>query len=405
MKIITSVVWLSVALFPLLGFAQHADQLTGTVHGFVFDGSRADSRGRGSVLAGHEVVLREYVDGSADGVAQRHTITDAAGRFEFTDLNVGKRFAFAPVSVKDGIEYVGSVVTLTADSLSKRSDVAVFDTTRSDSGIVLSMQHIIITPGKGTLQVHEVYVFSNESKYTYLGHPDIDHPDKTTVLQLDLPEHAQEIQVGGDLMGCCAVVTEGKILDTMAFQPGVRRAVVSYLLPYQGGSADLLKTVHHPTAMLDVFLPENAGSLEAPKLSSRGGFSIREESYQRFTGTALAKGTKLTLALTGLPEAPRDWRWLPPVLLAALILGGLALHRVKKTPAHVHPRSGEGHDPCATSSEKQRIIDELRQAEAVFKAGAIDESTYISIRTQLQEQVQAIDSQQEHSYAARAKNE
>ncbi|MFQ5676010.1 MAG: hypothetical protein ACE5G1_08955, partial [bacterium] len=174
---------------------------------------------------------------------------------------------------------------------------------------------------------------------------------------------------------------------------GLRQEVVSYLLPYQGQSATLIKTVAHPTTALDVFLPEKSGTLSSSNLISQGSFPIRGETYQRFSGSDFTAGDVVTMTLSELPGSPRDWRWLPPVVLSALVLAGLGIYRRGKrrhSPVEAAPSTVSSEQ----DADRRRLVEEILQLDEVFEAGGIDESTYVNAREKLKQQVLAIDAEE-----------
>ena len=382
------------------GWAEPQTDDRGVVYGVVWNGTRQNPAGEPTPLANHEVVLHKYVDGQADPNPRAHTTTDARGRFEFTGLEVGERFAYYPVAVLDGIEYYGALVTVTPDTAKRRSDVHVFETTLSDSSIALAMEHILVEPMAGKLQVKEILVFTNKGRRTVVGSIPSGQPGKNVVLRLEVPQQAIEVQFGGDLMACCAVVNGNQIYDTMEFKPGVRREVLSYLLPYTGKQATLVKKMDYAVAGMDVFLPKGSGTLNAPGFESQGDFQIRGQRFERYTATGLAQGTVLTLTFAQLPAAPRDWRWLPPVALALLLLVGFGMRRRLKSEA-VPPQSapepgeaegveGEETEP-AHQHERDRLLDAILQLERAYETGSIEEATYLDARSRLEELILELD--------------
>lgn len=386
---------LGALLVPTLALSQNQNaKIMGRIYGYVFNASQTTNADKKVGLAGQEVVLHKYVDGKAAEGARAHTETDANGRFEFKELEVGKRFAYYPVSVFTGLDYYGGLVTLTSDSAAKRSDVPVFEPTRSDSGVSVAMQHIVLTPGPGVLNVKEILVFTNRSRYTYTGSAPTGQPGKNIVLQVDVPDGATELQFGGDLMACCAVVSDNHVFDTMEFKPGMRQEVVSYVLPYTGNGTSLVKEIVHPTAELDVFIPEDSGTFSAAGFSSMGSFQIRGQAYQRFNAADHDEGDILTLTFSDLPSAPRNWRWLPPVLLVVLVIAGFGIYRRGRKSKMINAMTSKVTSlPTEVNVERQRILYEILQIDEAFESGTINETTYSAVREKLKEQVLAIDEQ------------
>jgi hypothetical protein len=225
-------------LLPFAAWSQ-PESKTGAVFGRVLNASR-DS----AAMAGLEVVLVQYVDDQEVEHARPRTITDARGRFVFEGLETGERFAYYPLAVFADIEYSGLLVNPAPSSPRQRSDVFIFDPTTSDSAISTTVHHLILKPEPGMIAVRELFLFANRGNHTYVGRLP-SGSKKNVVLSLETPIHATEVQFGGDLMSCCAVVKGNQIFDTMEFKPGTRQVMLNYRLPYKGDEASLVKTIAH----------------------------------------------------------------------------------------------------------------------------------------------------------------
>jgi hypothetical protein len=411
MKFLLLTVWLPFVFIPGLSSAENLKNNSGSVYGYVYNGSAAyissdDSKvsRNKSGVAGQKVVLYRYVDGQQVEEPRPHTVTDAEGRFQFTGLEVGARFAYYPVAVFEDIEYYGKVVTIQADSARKRSDVLVFESTASDSNILVGTHHIIIKPGLGALNVREYYFFANQGRHTYVGTLPAGPPNKNIVLQIEVPENATELNFGGDLMSCCAVVTDHYIFDTMEFKPGMRQIVINYLLPYTGREASLIKKISHPTAEIDVFLPENTGNLTAPNLTTQPAFEIRGQMFRRFKGTNLTKGSMLFLGFTELPATAPDWRWLAPVILVVLIVAVYGAHRWRKSNRSME-KSEDALQEGPNAKERRRLLNEILLLDETFEAGTIDANTYYKTREELEHLVFELDAESQKTDASELKKQ
>lgn len=367
--------------------AQDQTNSKGAVYGYVYNASQQTAYKK-SGLAGVDVVLHRYVDGKEVEGERPHGVTDARGRFEFTGLQMGSRFGYYPATVFEGVEYYGSLVSLSPDTVRKRSDVQAFEATQSDSAVAIAMQHIVITPNQGNLQVREIYVFANRGLRTYVGGLPAGQANKKIVLLIVVPEQATDVQFGGDLMSCCAVTVGNRTYDTMAFKPGTRQILVTYTLPYEGSEAALVKEITHPTSHLDVFLPEGMGILQAAGFTPQTGFTIRGENYQRSSAQDLNKGSTVMLDIQDLPSSPMDLRWLAPVILGLLVLAGFFLRKKMK-----QSQQSERSATAALNPDRQRLLNEIMQLDDAFEAGSINKSTYLSTREKLKEMILAIDKQ------------
>lgn len=404
MKILSLIVNLCLLFVSDLTSTENAQNDSGMVYGYVFNSSLGSASSYeakpfpgSSGVAGQEVVLHIYIDGQSAEGARPHSVTDANGRFEFKSLAIGKRFAYYPVSVFQGIEYYGEVVVLTPDSVQKRSDLSLFGTTQSDSTIFVAMHHIILKPAIGSLNVREVILFANRGRHTFVGDVPAGPPGKNIVLRADVPDGATQVQFGGELMSCCAVVNDNHIFDTMEFKPGMRQVVINYLLPYEGKEASLSKKLTHPTDNVDLFLPEGAGTVHAPGFASRPLFKIREQNYQRFSAANLGAGSILTLSVTDLASAPRDLRWVAPAALAVLIFALFGIHWWRKSSQSSDEPPEQSLGNGLIDRKRRLLLNEILRLDAAFEAGALDEPTYSTTRERLKHLVLELDSKRDDS--------
>jgi hypothetical protein len=274
-------------------------------------------------------------------------------------LDSGLGLAYYPGAVFEGTPYYGGLIRFAPDSLEKRSDVVVFRSSTSDSGIAVVRHHIIVTPESGELQVKELFVFSNDSRFTFVGSPAMRRDSKNLVLTMAVPDHADKMSFGGELMGCCAVVDGNRVYDTMVFKPGVRQVAISYVLPYEDSETTINKIVSYPTMETDVFIPEGPISLSVAGFSSRGSFALYGKQYHRYAMANLGAGDFMNLTLSGLPGAPADWRWAPLALLFIVAFGGPILYRKRLKARHI-----EGAE-SATEHQQLTEPDDVSTCESI----------------------------------------
>jgi len=318
-KILFALLTISIAL------ANQGGEENGRVFGTVLNGSRDNMP-----VPEQEVMLQKYVQGQKVESFQMHSVTNAAGQYSFDGLGTGENITYYPTTVFYDIEYGGRIVQLTTDILQQESEVVVFETTGLDTAITVSMHHVIIEPGMGNLNVREVLYFTNHSTYSFVG-TDRLSGDKKKVLELETHPAATEVELGGDLMSCCAIRQENKIFDTMEFQPGTRSVVLSYIVPYQGDRITWEKSIYYPTDNFDVFLVD--GMLNGFSVRGAPGnrnpisvdvgkpepFQIHDRSFNRYQVKNLTAGDTVELAIVDLPKEPTQYKLWAPVILILII--------------------------------------------------------------------------------------
>ncbi len=381
-------------LMPLAATAGKAPQKA-TLTGRVLNGSRDNQP-----VAGQEVVLYTLINGKEVNAPRPKTVTDASGRFVFRDLEIGKSRAYYPLTYNGSVEYSGKLIKADSSRLQLESDIILYESTSSDSAITTEMHHVIVEPGNGgMLKVTELYLFSNRNNYTYAGQfPIPNSKEKFVVLQVQVPEEATEVKYGGDLMSCCAVINGNEIIDTMPFKPGRRQIFLSYLLPYDGTSLAFSRPLYHPVKAFDLFFTDpirlqafrvqRADSPEATAADNRTErVQFNGKNYNHFTVRSLDKGSRFELAFAGLPEAPRDYRWLAPVALIAMIVFVFAARR-RRTPAQPN---GRRPDLRAAIHKRRELIEEILALDQRYEAGEIEPASYTASREKLMEAVLQVD--------------
>nr|NIR51715.1 cytochrome c-type biogenesis protein CcmH [candidate division KSB1 bacterium]NIR69034.1 cytochrome c-type biogenesis protein CcmH [candidate division KSB1 bacterium]NIS25602.1 cytochrome c-type biogenesis protein CcmH [candidate division KSB1 bacterium]NIT73952.1 cytochrome c-type biogenesis protein CcmH [candidate division KSB1 bacterium]NIU26279.1 cytochrome c-type biogenesis protein CcmH [candidate division KSB1 bacterium] len=94
--------------------------------------------------------------------------------------------------------------------------------------------------------------------------------------------------------------------------------------------------------------------------------------------------------------APVDLRWLAPLILAVLVIGGFFLRRYqKRKESKTAPASHK-------KAERQRLLHEILQLDDAFAAGNVGETDYLMSREKLKKEVLALEGSNGESSAAEA---
>ena len=98
----------------------------------------------------------------------------------------------------------------------------------------------------------------------------------------------------------------------------------------------------------------------------------------------------LSLGLSNLPSAPRDFRWLAPIALVVMIVSGFVFYRIRaKNEGPALPKGEVVDDPA---EKRRELVNRILALDDQFETGAIDKEVYLIEREKLIEQVEAIDS-------------
>lgn len=310
------------ALIALWSFTVLLEARPDTITGIVRNGSRADE-----VVPDQDVILTRYTGGQKDETFQIQTRTDSTGRFAFRTDESDSTMVYVPITTYAAVEYSGPGLPMTADP--HLGDIMVYDTTSRDTGIGVPMHHILIEPGIDELVVKEIMLFENSSPFTYVGltPPGEAKPHTLTITTFS---GMMNMEIGGDLMSCCAINGKDRVYDSMEFQPGTRNIMVAYTIPYANDEILWRDTLQYATGNYDIFLAQGQATLTAERLGPDGisfadtttrmeSFQIRGQMYDRIHFTGLTKGDVLRLSLKNLPRKLRDMKILAPLLLVVVI--------------------------------------------------------------------------------------
>lgn len=329
----------------------------------------------GEPVAGLPVILYEVAQGEQNSVPHQKTVTDAAGRFEFTDLEAAPSTVYYPAVTYQDVEYFGPAIRFGDGEEAKTSDVTVFETSEEPEGIQVGMEHLIIEPSAGVLLVKELCMVQNESDRTYVGLKEV-APGKRGTLEFGLPDGYEQLSLGGDLMSCCAVVKETALFETMAIKPGMRQESFSYQLKYRGRDYTFEKVAAHGITFMDVFVPDIGIRVEAEGLESFGSFNIRNQPYLRYGMKNIPAGSKISIRLSNLPAAPTDLRWVALSGVAVVLALGIWF-------AVRYGRPGAGPSP----GDRESLIVAIADLDDRFESGEIDEAHYRREREALKQRL------------------
>ena len=285
-------------------------------------------------------VLRADSAPVADALVELHRITadsgaivDAArtradGGFRFVvDPAVDPGAVYLASARYSGILYWGPPVHGGSAVLGEGAGpftIAVYDTAAvgGPSGdLVVGIRHVVLTPGRESLQVDEVI--------------DVKGPRDRTLVSIGDSVPVWQGSLGRGARGATPTTTDVSPQDMLlrgstvgllgVLPPGGARLGVSYFV----ASLEYVLTLEHPTDRLEVLVVDvpglevdATGVREAPTERADRGAAMR-----RFAATDLAAGATIRLRL-GItePGSPAVWPWLTAAVL--LSLGALASRKL-----------------------------------------------------------------------------
>ncbi len=337
-----------------------------------------------SLRSGMTVELNRYQNNQLDSEFKASATVDEAGKFMFENLPQSSTAFYEPVVTYQNVKYYGDVVQLTKDQSRATSQVAIYETTHSDSALTAVRHHFLISPAEGFASIREVVVLQNRSDRTYVGNQ-ATSGGKFRTLQYRLPEGASQLQLGKGLMSCCVEQIEDGFYDTMEIQPGKKEVVFSYRLDTPDEMLQIDKPVTISTASFDVFPMDPALQISSEQLTET---PMSNSKFTRYAAAGLAPLSSISFQISGLTGKPLN---LSALFLAGffgllLIGGGYVWLRSRSTS----PKPGaEGEDLETTDADyesrqsREELIREIAELDEAYEGKKIEGKDYQERRNEL----------------------
>jgi hypothetical protein len=261
---------------------------------------------------------------------------DAEGRFRFALPQVdtaGGFTVFFATAMVDGVRYFGPA--LHPGEAGTSYVVAVYDTTSARPALdqlrVQRRDVIVVAGQRGGWEVAEVVRVENPTSWTVVG------PGGSPVWGMTVPEGATDFQTeqpgvsenAGAEKPADLVLMGGRVLATVPLTPGGRDFFFRYRLPSRTGTLALPTSLRTDTLALYVRQP--APGVRVDGLPAGEPFEAEGEQFLRYTGTALAPGSMVSVRPRKNNGAPMDPR-IAAGAAAALVLAAGAWLALRRRP-------------------------------------------------------------------------
>ena len=187
------------------------------------------------------------------------------------------------------------------------------------------MRHVVAKATDAGLLVMDFLIVNNPADRTWTG--TVGPDGKPATMWVALPVGAKDIEMDGAFHECCARQEDGKLVSTAPLVPGQSQFRVAYLVPGEGGKASMTIEAPAPVGGMMLMVPEDqAGFANIEGLEKGQAFPADGNGamMRAFMGRDIMPGQKITLTMTGLPEAvaPEGF-WSTPKIVG--IVGGAVL--------------------------------------------------------------------------------
>jgi len=185
------------------------------------------------------------------------------------------------------------------------------------------------------------------------------------------------------------------ILDTMDLQPGAKRILLQYQIPYGGTEYLLTKSFHYPTTAFYVLAPSIFG-LSGDDLLLEGPLDLQGRQYMALGRETVPPGSEVTVVIGQLPLV-----WTGYILIAVLgavvagLAGGTIYLMVRKRKGRT-PQGEKPKDESARQSgedleaRRNTLLSLLAHLDDQFEAKQVTETVYREMRAELKGKLKEI---------------
>ncbi|NIA28657.1 MAG: hypothetical protein GWP06_01935 [Actinobacteria bacterium] len=343
----------------------------------------------GRVVNGTEsdqAVLNQAVQLYANGNTSKPILrskTDATGKYrlQLADSLLNGSFYVATNFQKS--DYYSESFQLQKKHTSVK-DLIVYESTNNDSHISVGMEHIVITPDAGVLQIKDIYFVQNTGKTTFVGTEQV-ATDKFSTFSIPIPPASENIDVGGDLMSCCAILKNSRIHETMPIKPGTRQEVITYVYPYKGREVTLEKPIIYSTAVIDILIPYNTALIQVANLVDMGALDIKGVKYSHYKLENLPARMNAQIRLSGLPGKPKSLVWLVVLAALATIIGFFAYALLRRRKVTL--LKDDTYVDMPPTKAKEMLLQRIVALDDIRDNGKISEEAYQTERERLKQSI------------------
>ncbi|MFB0546280.1 MAG: hypothetical protein ACETWB_05170, partial [Anaerolineae bacterium] len=372
----------------------------------VIEGQVMNGTGEGSPVSEVPVVL--HIFSSMEEKEPLTATADAGGRFRFDGLSTASDYTYGAVVEYRDVAYGSDLVGFSEGQTALFLPVKVYETTTSDEAIAIERTHLIIDFRSRALQIGEMHVVINRGDRTYIGSEEGAGGRRTT-LRFPLPKGATNLRFRDGALGERFFETEGGFVDTQPLRSGERTQLLfAYDLSYDSPTYSLPMEMAYAVENINVLVADVGAVLESERLTFQGTRGSEGQSYLNFTAQGLAKGERLTLNLSNLPQAirapespvtqarpqERSQRALiwPIVGVAILLVFAFAAYypRLRRRRMAVGPSSPAGAPAEDLNLERERLLQSLARLDDAFEDGQMDEEVYRQERAAMKAELVAL---------------
>ncbi len=362
-----------------------------------------DNGTTGEIMSGLTAQLRAFTIDFEQTMNLTTTIS-ADGIYQFDLEDVDSDWVYL-VSVRyNDLSFSSNANQLSRVDPTLELPVTVFEQTDDPSVISVEQMHLVFSFLEGTVEVTELYVFSNADTAVFMGRSG--QPDDGTV-EINLPKQAENISFERTMGALQNTIPASEVIqtgsgyaDTVPVRPGegALNLIVRYTLPYEDG-VEFSHKILYDTPGVTAILPDAGVTIEgdnwlAGSLQQMPGGG----SFMTYQHQIIEAGGDMAVTLDGRPQLVADpaGNIIPARDNTAEILIGVGVFLVaigvvafvvrgwRSRPAE------DGYFDEDDYYTEEELIQAIANLDESFENGELDEKAYHSQRAELKAKLKAL---------------
>ncbi len=334
------------------------------------------------------VELSRFIQNQQDTGFKLKTNTDGNGYFSFQNVPESPNAYYQPTVFYKGVSYAGESFTITPENQDGTSNVTIYEPTKNDSLVQVSLHHFLIIPAEGYLSVKEVSLLENIGDRTYIGSVPT-QSGKFITVRYKLPKDAYGINLEDGLMSCCIEPDEDGFYDTMEILPGKKQIVFSYKIKAPDEQVSFSKQLTIPTGEFGVLLYGSGANLTSSNLQEMPPQNFEGTDIKTFTAENLIAGQQVDITLSGLSGEPADWsNYTLFIIAGVLLLAGIFIYFKQKKNTTNISQTDDTEVPDA--DEREITLRKIVMLDEKYEAGEVIEKDYLLQREKLKNKLKTL---------------
>jgi len=227
------------------------------------------------------------------------SVTDPQGSFRFNDVVFDPNATYGVSVVYQGALYGHDIDLSGKPPYPIR--LILYDADSSQDSISIASASVLfsqVDKPSQMLWAMEIIKVHNTTDKTY-----VPGPEPMRLLRFSLPTGAQDLAVDTDLIGADVLQVDLGFALTASVPPGEHEIMFAYQFPYSDGEEIFTKSLPFGADSVRVLAPPEVVRLSSEFLNGPKLVDIGGHLYQLLTATNLPRDSRISLNLSGLPQA------------------------------------------------------------------------------------------------------